>query len=145
MIFLYSTTSSSKWIFGIVVITSPRFSSCCPCWISASLAAALFCTVLILVLRLVSVVVLWFGLPAVGSALLPAVGFALLPAVGFPLLGSFHHRPRSSCSSRYPRTLVASLRSSRQSSWAVIPSVILSHHAPWLWFRLCFFFRVTLW
>ena len=101
--------------------------------------------VLLLVLRLVSVVVHWFALPAVGYALflpavgyallpavgfallpavgfallpavgfalLPAVGFALLPAVGFALLGSFHPRSRSSCSSRYPRTLVASLRSS---------------------------------
>ena len=42
------------------------------------------------VLRLVSVAVLRFVLPAVGSALvLPAVGFALLSAVGFTLLPAF--------------------------------------------------------
>ena len=41
-------------------------------------AAAFFCTVLLLVLRLVSVAVLWIALPAVGYALLPAVGFAPL-------------------------------------------------------------------
>ena len=54
----------------------------------------------LLLLRLVSVVVLGFASPAVGStlvlhavgfALLLAVGFALMPAVGFALLGSFHH------------------------------------------------------
>ena len=65
------------------------------------LAAAFLYCVLRIVLRLVSVAVLWFALPAVGYALLlpavgsalvlPAVGFALLPAVGFALLGSFHH------------------------------------------------------
>ena len=80
------------------------------------LAAAFLCSVLLLVLCLVSVAILWFASPAVDhalllstidSALLPAVGFALLPAVGFALLGSFHHRSRSSCSSRCPRALVA--------------------------------------
>ena len=93
----------------------------------------------LLVLRLVSVAVVWFALPAVGSALLlpaigyvlvlPAVGFALLPAVGFALLGSFHHRSRSSCSFRCPRTRVASLRSSplfTTSSLAVVPFLGLS-------------------
>ena len=162
MIFLYSPISSSKSIFRIVVITSP-----CPCWISATLAAAFFCTVLLLVLRLVSVVVLWFALPAVGCdflpavgcALLPAVGFAPLPAVGSALLGSFHHRSRSSCSSRCPRTLVALLHSCRHRLVGC-GSVSDSHHlllgcgsfcdsfsplASWLWFRLCFCFRVTLW
>ena len=76
-----TTVVSQVQRFRIVVITSP-----CLCWISATLAAAFFCTVFLLALRLVSVVVLWFALPAVGSALLPAVGFALLPAVGFALL-----------------------------------------------------------
>ena len=57
---------------------------------------AFFCAVFLLVirfvLRFVSVVALWFVLPAVGSALvLPAVGYALLPAVGCALLGSFHN------------------------------------------------------
>ena len=67
------------------------------------LTAVFFCTVFLLVfrlvLRLVSVVSLWIALPAVGYALVPAVGYALLPAVGcallpavgFALLGSFHH------------------------------------------------------
>ena len=35
-----------------------------------------------LLLRCVSVVVLWFALPAVGYALLPDVGFAVLPVGG---------------------------------------------------------------
>ena len=68
-------------------------------------------------------------LPAVGFSLLPAIGFALLPAVGFARLGSSHHRSRSSCSSRCPRTRVALLRSSlpfTTGSLAVVPSVILS-------------------
>ena len=102
---------------------SSSFSSYCSCWTSASVM------VLLLVLRLVSVVVLWFALPAVGFALLPAVdfallpavgfalppavGFALMPAVGFALLGSFHLRSRSSCSCCCPRTLVALLLSCR--------------------------------
>ena len=68
------------------------------------LAAAFLCDVLRIVLRLVSIAILWFASPAVGFALLPAVGscssasavgfalvlpavgFALLPAVGFALL-----------------------------------------------------------
>ena len=88
------------------------------------LAATFLGTVVLLVLRHVSVA-------AVGSALvLPAVGFALLPAVGFAPLGAFHHRSRSSCSSRCPRTLVASLFLLTTCSLAEVPSVILSHH--WL-------------
>ena len=85
------------------------------------LAAAFLCEVFLIVLRLVSVVVLWFTLPAVGCALLlpavrfallPAVGFALLPAVGFALLGSSHHCSRSSMFfSCGPRTIVALLHS----------------------------------
>ena len=125
--FLYSTHSSSKSIFGIVVITSSSFSSHCSCWTSGPgwltgwIAAGhlhrwlqlFLCSVILLVLRLVPVAVLWFALPAVGYALLlPAVGLALLPAVGFALLGSSHHRSRSSCSFRCPRTRVAVLRSS---------------------------------
>ena len=140
------------------MIISSSFSSHCPCWTSALrdwLAAAFLGTVFLLVLRLVSLVVLWFALPAVGHALvLPAVGFALvLPAVGFALLGSFHHHSRSSCSSRCPRTLVASLLPSRHRLVGC-GSVADSHHlllgcgsvgdslsplALWLWFLLCFF------
>ena len=119
--------------------------------------------VLLLVLRLVSVVVLWFALravglaflPAVGFALLPpvgfvlqpAVGFALLPAVGFAILGYFHRGSRSSCSSRCPRTLVALLPFSHHvllDCGSVGDS--LSHH--WLFgcvFVCASFFRVTLW
>ena len=51
MICLCSTISSSKSIFGIVVIPFPSFSSHCPCWTSASLAAAFFGTVFLLILR----------------------------------------------------------------------------------------------
>ena len=136
MIFLYSTISS---IFGMVAIISTSFSSPCPCWTFRIgswmlwdwLAVALLCTVLLLLLRFVSVVVLWFALPAFGSALLlSTVGSALLSAVAFALLGSFRHRSRSLCSSRCPRTLVALLRSSHHLLLAVVPSVLLSHH--WL-------------
>ena len=66
--------------------------------------------------------------PAVGSALLPVVGFVLLPGVGFALLGSFHHRSRSSFTSRCPRTRVALLRSSllfTTGSLAVVSSGLL--------------------
>ena len=65
MIYLYSTISSSKSIFGIVVITSSSFSSCCSWWTSGTsyltgcVAAAFLCGVFLLVLRLVSVAVLW--------------------------------------------------------------------------------------
>ena len=110
------------------------------------LAAAFLCEVFLIVLRLVSVVVLWFALPAVGCAfLLPAVSFALLPAVGFALLGSFHHGSRSSMFfSCGPRTLVAILQhfhhwlagcgsvsdSLTTGSLAVVPSVLFlqSHY-----------------
>ena len=75
--------------------------------------------VLLHVLRLVSVVVLWF--------VLPAVGFALLPAVGFALLGSFHHRSRSSMFfslSSYPGCFTSFF--SPLVSLAVVPFLILS-------------------
>ena len=84
MIFLYSTISSSKSIF--VMVVSHRQTSApialldiCigPSMLRDWLTAAFFCTVFLvvirLVLRLVSVVALWFALPAVGYALLPAV------------------------------------------------------------------------
>ena len=100
------------------------------------LAATFVCDVLRIVLRLVSVAVLWFALPAVGSALLlPAVGSALvLPAVGFALaaccwlcsFGSFRHSPDSS---RGPRTLVALLHSSRRK---LVGCDSVSHSHYWL-------------
>ena len=102
MIFLYSTVSSLKSIFGMVVITSPSSSSHCPCWTSSSVHGC-FGTGW---LQLSSVVRFSslsrsqsFGsrcLLLANVLLLPAVGFALLPAVGFALLGSFPQCSRSS-------------------------------------------------
>ena len=137
-----------KSMVGMVVIPSSSFSSHCPCWTSASgswmlrwwLAAANHCDVLRIVLRLVSVAVLWFALPAVGCALLlPAVGYDLvLPAVGFDFSVHFIIAPDLRCSSRCPRCLVALLRSSfsPQARWFRLG---FSPLAPWLWFRRCFF------
>ena len=130
MIFLYSSISSSKSVFGMVVISSPSFRSYCTCWTSASvlgcfgtgLPAAFLCTMFLLVLRLVSVLVLWFA----------------LPAVGFALLGSFHRCSRSSkffSLSSYPCCFTSFF-----SLWLVAcGSVSDSHH--WLLgcgFRLSF-------
>ena len=75
------------------------------CWTFASLVGWVCCSltlycVLLLVLRLISVAVLWFALPVVGYAL-------LLPAVGFALLGSFHRFTPS-------RRLSAALRAHRR-------------------------------
>ena len=121
----FSTISSLKSIFWIVVFTSP-----CPCWTSASLAAAFFCTVLLLVLRLVSVAVLWFAFACCwlcscaccwlcSSRFFPSSLqiFRVLLAVLVPVLLYF--------------ILVAT------GSWAMVLSRILT--APWLWFLLCFF------
>ena len=119
MIFLYSTISSLKSMVGTVVITSP-----CPCWTSTSLAAAFFCTVFLLVLRLGSVVVLWFALPACcwlcSSACCWLCSFRFFSSslqifVFFSL-------------SSYPCCLFFILLAT--GSLAVVPSVILSHH--WL-------------
>ena len=97
----------------------------------------MFLLVILLVLRLVSVTVLWFALPAVGCALLlPAVGYALLPAVGYALLDV--ERCSASASSLLLLYLLFTTGSSAvvQSrilttcSLAVAPSVFLSHH--WL-------------
>ena len=100
--FLYSTVSSLISMVVIVVIPSSSFSSYCPCWTS------------------------WTGWLPPSSVVCFSSYFALprfavlrfaLRAVGFALLDSFHHRSRSSCSSRCPRTLVALLPSSRH--WLV--------------------------
>ena len=92
------------------------------------------CDAFLLVLRLVSVAVLWFALPV--------VGFALLPAVGFALLGSFHHCSRSSMFFSFgPRNLVALLHSSRRrlvGCGSVSDSLTIGSLAV---VRLCFFFR----
>ena len=110
MISLYSTTSSSKSISGIVV-----FTSLCPCWTSGTGWLQL------------SFVLCFSSYFALFSVRSPSVRYALLLAVGFALLGSFHHRSRFSCSSRCPRTLVALLSSSHH--WLVgCGSVSDSHH-----------------
>ena len=73
---------------GMVVITSPSFSSYCPCWTCGTGWLQLsFVLCFSSCFALSRFAVLWFALPAVGVALvLPAVGFGLLPAVGFALL-----------------------------------------------------------
>ena len=104
------------------------------------LAVAFLCTVLLHVIHLVSFVVFWFALPAVGSALLPAGGFALL--------GSFHHRSKTSCSSRCPRTTgsfaVVVSRILTTCSSAVVPSVLLSHHCLFVCGSACASFSESL-
>ena len=128
---------------GMIVIISPSFSSYCPCRTSGTGQLYLFFVLCFSsYVALSRFAVLWFALPAVGHTLLlpavcsalvlPAVGFALLPAVGCALLGSFHRCSRSS--------MFFSLSSS--------PCCFTSFYSPqalWLWFLLCFFFRVTLW
>ena len=109
---------------GMVVITTPGFSSYCSCWTSGTgclqLSFVLCCSSYFALSRFA---VLWFALPVVGYALLlPAVhsalvllaiGFALVPAVGFALLHAvFIVAPDVRCSYRCPRTRVALLRSS---------------------------------
>ena len=189
---LYSTVSSLKLMSGMVVITSPSFSPYCPCWTSGTGWLQLsFVLCFSSCFALSRFAVLWFALPAVGSALLlptvgsdlvlpavgsdlvlpafcfalvlpavcfallpavgfallpavgfallpavgfallPAVGFALLPAVGFALLGSFQRCSRS--------LMFFSL-----SSYPSCFTSFFSPLAPWLWFLLSFFFRVTL-
>ena len=84
------------------------------------LAADFLCDVFIIVLRLVSVAILWFAhalvfpvvgyalLPAVGYDLLPAVACALLPAVNYALSDCFHPCSKSSMLfSCGPRALVS--------------------------------------
>ena len=110
MIFLYSMISSSKSMVGIIVIPSP-----CPCWTSASLAAAFLCAVLLVVLRLVSV-----RSPMVRFSLPLALLFSclLLPQL-FSVL--FHRCSRSS--------MFFSL-----SSYPCCFTSFLSPQARWLWF-----------
>ena len=95
MILLYSPISPVKSIFGMVGSRRQGSAPIAPAGRlhrssdASGLAGCSFPPgiVFLLVLRFVSVAVLWFALPAVGYALvLPAVGFALLPAVGFALL-----------------------------------------------------------
>ena len=141
----FSTISPLKSIFWTVVFTSP-----CPCWTSASLAAAFFCTVLLLVFRLVSVAVLWLVF-----CLLLALLLCLLLALLLSVLSVI--APDFSCSSRCPRTRVALLHSCRHRlvgcgsvsdshrSLAVVPSVLLSHH--WLFGcgAVCAFLLARFW
>ena len=116
--------------FAMLQFILPLLDICIGSWMLRDwLAAAFLCEVLLLALRLVSVAVLWFALPAVGyGLLLPAVGFALLPAVGFDLLPAvgFALLP-----SRY--SMFFSL-----SSYSYCFTSFFSPQARWLWFRLGF-------
>ena len=132
--FLYSTVSTLKSIFGMVVHTSPlqlmlhQLDICIGFWMLRDwLAATFFCNVFLIVLRLV------FGrCPQVrfacywlcSSGLLLALLFCRLEALFFSVL-----------------CIIAP--DLRRSSRAVLVPVLLLL-ALWLWFRLCFFFKVTL-
>ena len=135
MIFLYSTVSSSKSIFPMVVITSPSFSSYCPCWTSASVLGC-------------------FG-TAGCSFPLYCVSPRTSPCLGRRHLGCFACRWSYSslaccwlCSSRF---FSSSLQIFDVLLVVFVPSLLyfvlffFSPLAHWLSFRLCFFFRVTLW
>ena len=151
MIFLYSSISSSKSVFGMVVISSPSFRSYCTCWTSASvlgcfgtgLPAAFLCTMFLLVLRLVSVLVplvcfacCWLCSSRFFSSLLQI--FEVLLAVLVPVLLYFILLALARC-------LRFCLGFSQLAPWLWFPSVLsLSPLALWLWSRLCFFFSVTL-
>ena len=80
--------------FAKLQLLLPLLDICIGSWMLRDwLAAAFLCEVFLLVLRLVSVAVLWFALPAVGCAL-------LLPAVGSALVLLFIIAPDLRCSSR---------------------------------------------
>ena len=145
MIFLYSPTSSSKSIFGIVVTTSLS-----PSWISAALAAAFFCTVLPRTspclgrTPLVCFACCWRWLCS------SACCWLCSSACRWRWLCSSaccsNHRSSSSCSSRCPRySLLLYFVLVATGLLAVVPCLGFSPLTLWLWFRLCFFFRVTLW
>ena len=139
MIFLYSTVSSLKSIFGMVVITSPSSSSHCPCWTSSSVHGC-FGTGW---LQLSSVVRFSslsrsqsFGsrclLLAMFFSCLPlALLFCLLLALLFSVLSL--NAPDLRCSSRV--VLVPVL--------LCFILLFFSQLALWRWFRLCssFFWR----
>ena len=153
----------------MAVIPSPRFSSYCPCWTSASVLGC-FGTGWLL-LSSAMCFSSYFALSQSQSlgllCLLLATFFCLplaLPLSCLPLACSSaccwlwysaccslcssrffsSLAPDLRCSSRCPRTLVALLHSSRHKLVSC-GSVSDSHHWLWLWFRLCFFSRVTLW
>ena len=120
----------------------PLLDLCIGSWMLRNwLAAAFLCEVFLIVLRLVSVVVLWFALL---FCLLLALPFCLLLALPFSVLLII--APDLRCSSLavlVPLLLYFILFTT--GSLAVVQSLILSPLALWLWFRLCFFFRVTVW
>ena len=107
------------------------------------LAAAFLCSVSPRTSPCLSVVDLWFALPAIGSALvLSAVGYALLPAVGCALLGSFHHFSPSRRWALLSERIVASMFFSfiffsplARLLWFCLGFSTL---ARWLWFLLYF-------
>ena len=122
--------------FAKLQLILPLLDICIGSWMLRDwLAAAFLCNASLLVHRLVSVAVLWFALPAVGYALLPA-GFACCWL----------------CSSRFFSSLrqIFDFLLARTSYPSLLYFILLffdslSPLALWLWFRLCFFFRVTLW
>ena len=125
MIFLHSTISSLKSIFGMVMISSPSFSSYCSCWtsgtgwlqlssvlcfssyfaLSRSQSFGLLCLPMALLLSCLPLALLLSCLPL--ALLLSCLLLALLFSVLFIIA------PDLRCSSRCPRTLVALLRFSR--------------------------------
>ena len=118
--FLYSTVSTLKSIVSMVLITSPSFSSYCPCWTPVS----------VLGLQLSSVMCFpsYFALSQSQSFNSLCLLLALLFSVLFSLLQIFD---------------VLFARSSYSFCFtSFFSSLILSPLALWLWFRLCFFFRV---
>ena len=127
----------------------PLLNICIGSWMLRDwLAAAFLCTVFLLVLRLVSVEVLLFALPAVGYALLlPAVGSALCLARCWlchslfisSLLQIFVFFSLSSYQCCFT-SFFSSFHHWLVGLWSCLG---FSPLAPWLWFRLCFFFRVT--
>ena len=136
--------------FAKLPLMLPLLDLCIGSWMLRDwLAAAFLCEVFLIVLRLVSVVVLWFALL---FCLLLALLFCLLLVLLFCLLLDLLFSvlliiaPDLRCSSRavlIPLLLFFILFTT--GSLAVVQSLILSPLALWLWFRLCFFFRVTLW
>ena len=144
--------------FAKLPLILPLLDICIGSWMLRDwLAAAFLCEVFLIVLRLVSVVVLWFALLfclllALLFCLLLVLLFCLLLDLLFCLLLALLFSvlliiaPDLRCSSLavlVPLLLYFILFTT--GSLAVVQSLILSPLALWLWFRLCFFFRVTLW
>ena len=117
--------------FAKLQLILPLLGICIGSWMLRDWLVAFLRDVFLIVHRLVSVAVLRFTLPAVGYVF-------VLPAVGHALSVLFIIAPDLRFSSR--AVFVPSLL------YFIFPvSDSLSPLALWLWFRLCFFSRVTLW